>query len=250
MIGIIIQARMGSSRLPGKVIKRIEGKTALEHIIERLKRIKGNKKIILATTDKKEDDILEIIGKKNGAFVFRGSEKDVLDRFYQASKILGLRHIVRITADCPLIDPNIVEKTVDFYFDNKFDYVGNSHPPTFPDGMDAEIFSFETLEKCWENAKTREEREHVTLYILKNIQNFKIGNYSDKEDFSDLRLTLDEKEDLTLIAKIYKELYKNNPNFGLKEIIELFDKKPELLKINEKINPNSISRWQKNQKKI
>ncbi len=248
--GIIIQARTGSTRLPGKVVKNIEGKTVLEHVIERLKRLKKEKKIILATTDKKEDDVLEKIAKKCQVSVFRGSENDVLDRFYQAAKLFDVDPIVRITADCPLLDPKIVKEVVDFYSENNFDYVCNAHPPTFPDGMDVEVFSFKILEECWQKAKTPEEREHVTPYIFKNQQKFNVGNFLSKEDFYDLRLVLDEKEDLVLIRKIYKELYRHNPNFGLKEIIELIKNKPELVKINQKVNSHPISRWQRNQKTL
>ena len=239
VIGIIIQARMGSMRLPGKVIKKIEGKTVLEHVIERLKRVKGTT-IILATTDKKEDDILEKIAKKNGVSVFRGSENDVLDRFYQAAKLFKLDYIVRITSDCPLVDPVIVGKVIDFYFKNNFDHVGVD--ATFPDGIDAEVFSFVALEKAWKEATSEEDREHVTPYIWKNHKIFKTGNFSSKENLHDLRLTLDEKEDFVLIIEIYKELYKKNPKFGLKEVLGLFSRRPELIKINQKITSIPISR--------
>ena len=250
VIGIIIQARISSTRLPKKVVKKIEGKTVLEHIIERLQRIKKEKKIILATTDRKDDDVLEKIAKKCRIPVFRGSENDVLDRFYQAAKLFNVDPIVRITADCPLIDPGIAEAVIELYFKNKFDHVCISHPPTFPDGMDVEVCSFKSLQECWRKAKKPEDREHVTTYIFKNHKKFKVGNFSSQENFYDLRLVLDEKEDLVLIKKIYKELYKNNPKFGFKEIIELIKRKPELVKINQKVNSHPISRWQRNQKSL
>lgn len=249
VIGIIIQARMGSTRLPGKVIKKIEGKPVLAHVIERLKMVKGVK-IILATTNKKEDDILEKITKKCQISVFRGSENDVLDRFYQAAKLFNVDPIVRITADCPLIDPGIVEAVIELYFKNNLDHVCNSHPPTFPDGMDVEALSFKVLEECWQKAKTPEDREHVTTYIFKNQQKFKVANFSSNENFYDVRLALDEKEDFILIKKIYKELYKNNPSFGFKEIMELIKNKPELVKINQKVNSYPISRWKRGQIKL
>lgn len=249
-IGIIIQARIGSTRLPGKVVKKIEGKTVLEYVIERLKRVKNAKKIIVATTDNKADNALERIAQKCGVYVYRGSENNVLNRFYKAANFFEVDSIVRITADCPLIDPKIVDDTIKLYSKNNFDYVSNTHPPTFPDGMDVEVFSFKTLDKIREGAKTSEEKEHVTLYIFKNKERFKIGNLLSKNDYYDLRLTLDHKQDLTLIKEIYKNLYKKNENFGLKEIVKLFKEKPELLKINEKINSHPTSRWQKNQKKI
>ena len=251
MIGIIIQARTGSSRLPKKVIKKIEGKTVLEHVILRTKIVENCDKVILATTDKKEDDILEKIGKECQISVFRGSENDVLDRFYQTAKLFKINHIVRITADCPLIDPKIVKEVIKFYFKNNFDYVGNAHPPTFPDGMDVEVFSFNALEKSWKEALSEEDRgECVTPYILKNIKIFKIGNFFSKKDLYDLRLTLDEKDDLILIKEIYKELYRKDPKFGLNEILKLFLKRPELLKINHKITSRPISRWKRGQTKL
>ncbi len=235
--GITIQARMGSTRLPGKVVKKIQGKPVLAHIIERLKKIKGVK-IILATTIKKEDDVLESIAKQLGIETFRGSENDVLDRYYQAAKLFGLKAIVRVTGDCPVIDTNIVEKVIDFYHKNSFDYVSNIHPVSYPDGLDVEMFSFEALEKSWKEGKLTSQREHVVPYILKNPKIFKIGNIINNKDYSSLRLTLDEKEDLILIRKIYKELYDKNSFFGLKEILELFEKKPELVKINQHIGRN------------
>ncbi|MGA2418075.1 MAG: glycosyltransferase family protein [Candidatus Staskawiczbacteria bacterium] len=237
MIGIIIQARMGSTRLPGKVIRKIEGKTVLGHVIERLKRIEGVK-IILATTVKKEDDVLEKIAKNCKIPVFRGLEDDVLDRYYQAAKSFGIDPIVRITADCPVLDTKVAEKVIDFYLINNFDYVSNIHPVSYPDGLDVEVFSFKVLEKSWKKAKLKSEREHVTSYILKNPRIFKTGNVANNKDYSSFRLTLDEKEDLILIRKIYKELYDKNPFFGMEEILGLFEKKPELVKINQHIGRN------------
>ncbi|MEA3453071.1 MAG: glycosyltransferase family protein [Patescibacteria group bacterium] len=232
MLGAIIQARTGSRRLPGKVIKKIEGKTVLEHVIERVKRVKYLDRIILATTNNKEDDILERMGEKLNILIFRGSENDVLDRYYQAAKLFGIRSIIRITADCPLIDPRVVGEIIDFYSNNKYDYVSNVHPPTFPHGLDAEILNFKTLKKIWNKASIPSEREHVTSYITNHPETFKIGNVIAKKNFNHLRLVLDEGKDLTLIRKIYSELYKENRFFELKDILKLFENKPELIEIN------------------
>jgi len=237
-IGIIIQARVASTRLPQKMIKKIAGKTVLEHVIIRAQKVKNCNQVILATTDKKEDGILEKIAKKLNILVYRGSENDVLDRFYQAAKKFKIDLIIRITADCPLLDPTIVERVIDFYLKGNYDYVSNVRPPTFPDGMDVEVFSFQALEKSWQEAKLPSEREHVTPYIAKNFQLFKIGNITANKDFSHLRLTVDEKKDLTLVIKIYEELYNKNQFFGLNDILKLFDRKPELIKINQSINRN------------
>jgi len=240
-IGIIIQARSNSTRLPKKVTKKIEGKTILEHVIERAKKIKNCSRIILATTNKKEDDILENTAKKLDIEVFRGSEEDVLDRYYQSAKFFKIDPIVRVTADCPLLDADIAEKVINFYFQNNYDYVSNVNPPTFPDGMDVEVFNFKSVEKSWKEAKLRSEREGVNDYILKNPHLFKMGNLANDEDISNIRLTLDEKEDMILIKKIYKELYNKNYFFGLKDILELFKRKPELIKINQHIARNEGS---------
>ena len=241
-IGIIIQARMGSSRLPGKVAKIIEEKTVLEHVIERAKKVENCGKVILATTDKKEDDVLENIAKKINVAVFRGSEEDVLDRYYQAAKLFHIDPIVRITADCPLLDAKIAERVINFYLKNNYDYVSNVNPPTFPDGMDVEVFKFKAMEKIWKEAKLKLERDGVNDYILKNFQNFKIGNLTNNgEDVSQIRLTLDEREDMILIKKIYKELYNKNNFFGLTEVLELFKKEPDLIKINQYIKRNEGS---------
>lgn len=238
MIGTIIQARISSTRFPKKVLKKVEGKTVLEHVINKVKRVKNCDKVILATPDKREDDILEKIAKKLNISVFRGSGNDVLDRYYQTAKLFKIDPIVRITADCPLLDPKVVEKVIDFYLKGDYDYVSNVHPPTFPDGLDVEIFSFRALEKSWQEAKLSPEREHVTPYMINHPKFFKIGNVASGENLNYLRLTLDEKEDLILIRKIYKELYHKNPLFGLKETVKLFEKKPELLKINQFIKRN------------
>jgi len=238
MIGAIIQARTASTRLPQKVIKKIEGKTVLEQVILRVKKVKGLERIILATTNKREDDILESIAKKLNISVFRGSENDVLDRYYQAAKLFKIDPVIRITADCPLLDPKVVEKVIDFYLKGNYDYVSNVRPPTFPDGLDVEIFSFETLKKIWKKAKLPSEREHVTAYIGNHPEMFRIGNVTAKKDFNYLRLVLDEKEDLILIREIYKKLYDKNRFFGLEDILKLFERKPELIKINQQIKRN------------
>ena len=239
MIGIIIQARVGSSRLPKKVLKSILGKTAIEREIERVKKVKLAQKIILAIPDGKKDNTLEKIGKKAKVLVYRGSENDVLDRFYQSAKKFNLTDIVRITGDCPLFDWQICDEVIDFYLQNKYDYVSNVRPPTFPDGLDIEIFSFKTLEKAATEAKLKSEREHITSYIASHPEIFRIGNLvRNGNDLSGLRLTLDEGQDLILIRKVYGFLYKKKKYFVLEDILKLFQEKPELLKINKKIKRN------------
>lgn len=239
MIGVILQARVGSTRLPKKVLKPILGKTAIEREIERIKKIKLCQKVILAIPDGKKDDPLEKIGKKIKVLVYRGSENNVLDRYYQAAKKFNLTDIVRLTGDCPLIDWQVCDEVISFYLQNKYDYVSNVWPPTFPDGLDIEVFSFQVLEKAWENAKLKSEMEHVTPYITNHPEIFKAGNLiRNGNDLSDLRLTLDEPKDLILIRKVYEALYKKKKYFVLSDILKLFKEKPELLKINQNIKRN------------
>ena len=236
---------MGATRLPGKMTKKIGGKPALLHVIERVNKIKGCDAIILATTDNKRDDVLEKIVKRANILVYRGSENDVLDRYYQAAKLFELDIIVRITGDCPFLDPKITKDCIDVYMKGNYDYVSNCHPPFLPDGLDTEVCSFVALEKIWLNAKLPIEREHVFTYIFNNPKKFKIFNVSYEKDLSHLRLTLDEQADLLLLRKVYKKLYKKNPNFGLTEIERLFEAEPELLNVNSDVVANPVSRWTK-----
>ena len=243
VIAIIVQARMASTRLPGKVLKKIFGKTLLEHLISRLKKVKSADKIIVATTTKQRDGKIVKAAKKLGVDFFRGSEEDVLDRTYQAAKIRRLADgdaIVRVTSDCPIIDPAIVDKVINFYKrnKNKFDYVSNTYPPTFPDGMDTEVFSFKALERAWKNASLLSEREHVTAYIYKHTEIFRIGNVRSTKDNSHLRLTVDEPNDLILVRKIFGALYKKNKYFTLRDILSFLKRNPKSISINQHIKRN------------
>ncbi|MDD5738618.1 MAG: glycosyltransferase family protein [Candidatus Pacebacteria bacterium] len=239
MIGAIIQARVGSSRLSKKVLKPILGKTAIEREIERVKKSVLCQKIILAIPQSKENNVLEKIGQKAGVLVFRGAEEDVLSRFYEAAKTFELKDIIRLTGDCPLFDWQVCDEVISFYLDNKFDYVSNVRPPTFPDGMDVEMFSFKALEESHQNAKLKSEREHVSLYIANHPEIFKIGNLiRNGNDLSELRLTLDEQKDLVSIRKIYGALYKKKRYFTLADILKVFQENPEFVKINKKIKRN------------
>ncbi|MDP2928871.1 MAG: glycosyltransferase family protein, partial [Candidatus Omnitrophota bacterium] len=189
---VIIQARLGSTRLPGKVLYKVMGKTILEYVIERAGKARSIEETIVATTTSSEDSQIADLADKSGARVYRGSEQDVLDRYYQAAKLFGIKHIVRITADCPLIDPEIVDKVVGHYFDTKSDYCSNVIAETFPDGQDVEVFGFDTLSDAWKNAKLLSEREHVTPYIRKSSGKFKLASFRNSVDLSGKRWTLDE----------------------------------------------------------
>jgi len=238
---IIIQARIGSSRLPGKVLKKILGKPILWHIVNRLSSIK-NKKIIIATSKNPKDKKVINFCKKNKLDYFVGSEKNVLDRFYKAAIKFKALNIVRITGDCPLIDAKIIGGLIDLYFSKKFDHVGVTTGAgvnkikmnKFPDGLDAECFSFLALKKAWSNAKTNIEKEHVTPYIWKRPKKFKIGILKAKNNYSEFRWTLDNKDDFNLINIIYKNLYKKNKIFYMNDIIRFLKKNPVISNLNKK----------------
>lgn len=230
---------MGSTRLPGKVLKKIGGRTLLEILVERVKRATLVDKIVIATSDSAEDKKIADLAGKLGLDSYRGSEKDVLDRYYQAAKKFKADIIVRITGDCPLMDPKILDQVVEFYKENsdKFDYASNVRPPTFPDGMDVEIFSFAALEKAWQNAKLPSEREHVTAYIANHPEIFKIGNIVYKYNASSVRLTVDSEEDFEVVKKII-ENFPNKEDFDLEDILDLQKKNAALFLVNKKYKRN------------
>ena len=202
---LITQARVGSTRLPNKVLKKINGKTLLEIHIERIKKSKLIDKIIIATTTKKNDNIICDIAIKSGVFYFKGSENDVLDRFYQAVKNYKPNFIVRLTSDCPLIDPVLIDNVVQNAINLNLDYYSNTLLECFPDGQDIEVIKFNSLKTAWQNAKLKSEREHVTPYIRKNSsffggKLFKSDTYKLNEDYKDIRLLsryLSEKGKIT-----------------------------------------------------
>ncbi len=235
-IDCIIQARMGSTRLPAKVLMEIEGKSILLYCLEQASKSKLINKIIVASTINQNDEILIEKVKNYGYDVFAGSEDDVLDRYYQAAKKFGTKVIVRLTSDCPLIDPQIMDNVIKTFQEIKCDYCSNVQPPTFPDGYDVEVFSFKALERAWKETKLMSEREHVTPFLWKNNKKFKIVNVENDEDLSHLRITVDEKEDFILIEEIIKKI-KKSPIY-LKDILKLFKEEPELLKINSKYARN------------
>jgi glutamate-1-semialdehyde aminotransferase/spore coat polysaccharide biosynthesis protein SpsF (cytidylyltransferase family) len=233
---VIIQARYNSTRFPGKVVKKINNKTILEILIKRLNKSKYVSKIIVACSKNQKDKAIINVCKKTGINYFSGSENDVLDRYYQAAKKYKALNVVRITADCPLIDPKIVDQVIINFFLKKVDYASNVNPPTFPDGMDIEIFKFSALKEAYTKAKLVSEREHVTPFIINN-KKFKKFNLQNFEDNSSLRLTLDEKEDFILIQKIIKS-FKNNIHFNLKNILDLYKKNKDFFSINSHIKRN------------
>ena len=232
MISCIIQARMGSSRLPGKVMMKIdENEYVLDFVINQIKKSKSIDEIIVATTDLTEDAKIVEHLQNTGIKYFCGNSNDVLDRYFQCVKKFSCTTIVRITADNPLIDPKIIDNAVKQYKNNEYDYVTNCLTRTFPYGTEVEIFSFNTLKISWENAKLHSEREHVTPFIKNNPHNFKIFNVKNNENISNLRWTIDHENDLELVREIVKNI-KTRPIL-MKDILALFKNKPDLIKINE-----------------
>lgn len=208
---LITQARSGSTRLPGKVLKEVDGKTLLQIHLERLSQCAKVNEIIVATTDKKEDTIIYDNAMQLGFSSFRGSESDVLDRFYQAVKEKNADWIVRVTSDCPLLDPKLVDEIIAFVQNSDKDYGANGIVECFPDGQDVEVFKFSALELAWKNAKLKSEREHVTPYIrthsnLNGKTLFSAISYPCKEDFSKIRMTVDEAKDFELIKILITEM--------------------------------------------
>jgi spore coat polysaccharide biosynthesis protein SpsF len=208
---LITQARTGSTRLPGKVLMEVNNSPLLKIHLDRLSQTKNIDKIIVATTVNKEDDIIEKIATEWGYEVFRGSESDVLDRFYQALKKLNPTWVVRVTSDCPLIDPNLVGDVLNFAQVHNVDYCSNTMVEKFPDGQDVEVFKFNALEYACMNATKKSDREHVTPFIrensnYKNNSRFTAINFDIEKNYSNIRMTVDEQKDFELINKVVSEL--------------------------------------------
>jgi spore coat polysaccharide biosynthesis protein SpsF len=246
----IIQARTGSTRLPGKVLKKINGITMLERVVERVKLSKEIDDLTIATSIEKNDDKIEALAKRFGVKCFRGNHHDVLDRYYKCAKKNKVDIIVRITADCPLISPHVIDKVIKAYFSKKVDYalaMVKETPKSYPKGSSVEVFSFKKLKEIYRKAKTKEQREHVTIYFVDNSSKYKILWVEAEPELMrpNYRLTVDTKEDLELIRKIYS-FFPANKFVTLADAIKLLDEKPELIKTNLSILQKEYS--EKNEK--
>ncbi|CUI16639.1 Acylneuraminate cytidylyltransferase [Candidatus Protochlamydia naegleriophila] len=242
-VEIFVQARMGSTRLPGKILQPVFGKPLLKYIVERLREVKNADEIVVLTTTEASDDIVEDFCQKEGVACFRGSENDVLERYYQAALQRRPDAIVRVTADCPLIDPEIVDAVIDAFKRESpaIDYISNSLKRTYPRGLDVEIFSFEALKKAYQLAIKPEEREHVTVYLYRHPELFKLKNMAHHPSLSQYRWTVDTQEDFTLIRLILEHLYPDNPTFRLQDVLNLLKKYPEWNLINAHIEQKKVS---------
>lgn len=233
----VIQARTGSSRLPGKVTKEILGKPLLMRMVERVQASALRRTVVVATTLDAEDDLIESICEDNRILCYRGSSLDLLDRHYQAGKWQEADAVVKIPSDCPLIDPQVIDKVLQYYLDHDFEYVSNLHPATYPDGNDVEVMNFKTLETAWREANKDFEREHTTPYFWEHPEKFSIGNvvWGSGLDYSmSHRFTIDYAEDFIFIKTIYESLYPIKHDFGMEDILNLLRTQPEIAAINER----------------
>ena len=236
-IGCIIQARMGSTRLPGKVLMEvIEGKPVLYYVINQLKYCKSFEKLIVATTTLPEDDKIVQFCMDNDVNYFRGDFKNVLERHYRCAEKFSLSTVIRMPSDKPLLDPEVVDKVVKIFNKNSYDYVTNFLPQTFPSGTDVEVLSFDSLKKSWEKAILPSEKEHVTNYIYNHRDDFRIFNVVNSENLSNFRWAVDRIEDLRLVREIVSKIRKNP--ILIKDILELFKNEPNLIEINKQVDGN------------
>jgi len=239
-IAIVTQARFGSSRLKGKILKEVEGKSLLEIHLNRLKKSLHSNTLVVATTLEPESSHIINIAKKIGCSYYQGSTDDVLDRFYNAVKPFNPTIVVRITSDCPLVDPTLIDNMIHRLIEQQIDYCSNTINPTYPDGFDCEVFTFDALKKAWVEAKLRSEREHVTPYIWKNSTYhnnnlFKSSSYENNIDHSHLRLTVDNQADFDLIKIIIETL---GDNKTWEEYTAFLLKHPDLININKHLTRN------------
>ena len=233
MILAIIQARMSSTRLPGKVLKPIVGRPMLDLQLERLKRARAIDRLVVATSDQADDDPIAALCEELGIGVFRGSLSDVLARYCGALQEFGpADHVVRLTADCPLADPDVIDGCIARHLASGADYTSNGVKRTFPKGLDVEVMTAAALVRAHRNATARDEREHVTMHIYRNQQTFKLAHYVQERQLGSLRWTVDTPEDLKMVTAVYQALYEDNPDFRQADILALIASHPEIAVIN------------------
>lgn len=234
----VLQARMSSKRLQGKVLAPILGKPMLARQIERVRRARRLDALVVATSTDASDDALETVCRAAEVPCFRGSLNDVLDRFYQAALPHSPQHVVRLTGDCPLAEPALIDALIERHLRDDADYTSNALEPTYPDGLDVEVVKWSALETAWREAKLGWHREHVMPFIHSQPQRFKLSSCKHASDLSKLRWTVDEPQDLALVTAIYEALYPSNPAFGMTEILALLEREPRLATMNTKLERN------------
>lgn len=236
----VVQARLGSTRLPAKVLREVAGRPLLSYMLERVAAASSVSKTVLATTDSAQDQALADFGVRAGVAVFRGSEGDVLDRYYRCAQAHAAEVVVRLTSDCPLMDPAVIDEVAGVFLGGGYDYVANTAPPvgTYPDGMDVEVFSMRALERAWREAVKPSEREHVTFYFWKNPDLFKTRRHDLPENLSRFRLTVDYPSDLEVVSAVLAALYPGNPRFTMRDVLDWLSRNPEVRALNERIGWN------------
>jgi spore coat polysaccharide biosynthesis protein SpsF len=235
----IIQARMGSTRLPGKVLKDLAGETVLARVLSRLRRAQQISELLVATTDRPADDAIVAECRRCSVPVSRGDQDDVLDRYYRAAQLDKAEIVVRITADCPLIDPAVSDKTIEAFLEARPDYASNALVRTYPRGLDTEVMSFSALSRAWQEARQPYEREHVTPYIFEHPDKFKLLPVTGAADLSSHRWTVDTAEDLEFVRAVYERL-KANPEFSGRDVLDLLEGEPELVEINRSVMQKAV----------
>jgi spore coat polysaccharide biosynthesis protein SpsF len=228
----ILQARVSSTRLPGKVLKPILGEPMLARQIERIARAARVDALTVATSDQASDDGVAALCERLGVDCYRGSLDDVLDRFHEAAQRSEPDHVMRLTGDCPLTDPAILDALVELHLAGGFDYSSNVEERTYPDGLDAEVFGYDLLVRAWREATTPYEREHVTPFMRQAVPGSRRGSLTDWVDRSDLRWTVDFPEDFAFVSRVFEELYPSNRGFGAEDIHRLMLAHPEIAALN------------------
>jgi len=226
----IVQARMGSTRLPGKVLKDIAGETMLNRVVGRLRRTHLINEVVVATTDLPVDDVIVAECRKISVALARGDQTDVLDRYFRAAQLSKAEIVVRITSDCPLIDPEITDKTIASFLGELPDYASNVMQRTYPRGLDTEVMSLSALERTWRQARKPYEREHVTPYIYERPAEFKLLSVTGEEDYSAQRWTVDAPEDLKFVQAVYERLVP--AAFSWRDVLDLLQREPQLVDLN------------------
>jgi len=232
-----IEARMESSRLPGKTLAPIVGKSMLELLVERLLRAKRVDQVVVATTDRPADQAIEDLARRMGVGYFRGSSEDVLDRVLKAAQAYGADVIVEMTGDCPLLDPTVVDEAIQLFLAGEYDYVSNHLPRTFPLGLDTQVFATKTLAEVDQLTQDPADRENVSLYIYEHPERYRLGQFTaaPEDTRPDYRLTVDTQADLDLVRHIYEQLYPPKPDFSVRDVVRLLDADPERAMKNQHV---------------
>jgi spore coat polysaccharide biosynthesis protein SpsF len=237
-----VQARMSSSRLPGKVLKDIAGEPMLVHVVERAKKAKLINQVVVATTNDPSDDAIESLCREREYAFYRGNLHDVLDRFYQAARLYQADVVVRFTGDCPLLDSQLIDETIQAFLDNNADFAANRLPPpftrTYPIGLDTEVCSFAALERAWHEAKEKYEREHVLPYLYQVEGRFKVQRIEYEKDYGSWRITVDTRADLDMVRKIFEHF--GERDFNWLDVIHYLEAHPEIAQINANVAHKTV----------